>query len=72
MSRLSRAAVVLAALLASLAVVWFIRAAADPGIPGISRSAQVGEGFFYAAVGTQLVLVLLAAPASTAGATRSI
>src|SRR5262249_6789042 len=30
--------------------------------------ANVGEGFFYAIVGTQLALILLAAPGATAGA----
>jgi ABC-type transport system involved in multi-copper enzyme maturation permease subunit len=34
----------------------------------VRSAAQVGQSFFYAIVGTQIALVLLAAPAATAGA----
>jgi ABC-type transport system involved in multi-copper enzyme maturation permease subunit len=34
----------------------------------IQTQAQIGEGFFFAIVGIQLTLVMLAAPAATAGA----
>ncbi|HEX5269218.1 MAG TPA: hypothetical protein VFW33_01960, partial [Gemmataceae bacterium] len=53
-------------LLASLAVVWATKVA--PAGATLSNLAKVGESFFYAIAGTQLVLVLLAAPAYTAGA----
>ena len=53
-----------AALLTSLVVVWVTR---TTGQVTISQLAAVGEAFFYAIVGTQLALVLLAAPAFTAG-----
>jgi ABC-type transport system involved in multi-copper enzyme maturation permease subunit len=36
--------------------------------PGLRAMAQLGEGLYIAVVGTQLTLVLLAAPAATAGA----
>jgi ABC-type transport system involved in multi-copper enzyme maturation permease subunit len=58
----------LALLLVSLAVVWVSKVANNPAASNLSRLAQVGEAFFYAVVGTQLGLVLLAAPAYTAGA----
>jgi ABC-type transport system involved in multi-copper enzyme maturation permease subunit len=58
----------LALLFTSLAVVWAAKCAGDPDAANLSRLAQVGESFFYALAGTQLVLVLLAAPAYTAGA----
>ena len=55
----------LAALLVSLAGVW----AGEVTVVGsLSKTAQVGESYFFAIAGTQLVLVLLAAPAYTAGA----
>jgi ABC-type transport system involved in multi-copper enzyme maturation permease subunit len=59
----------LAVLLASIAVVWASKVApAGPAGATLSNLAKVGESFFYAIAGTQLVLVLLAAPAYTAGA----
>jgi ABC-type transport system involved in multi-copper enzyme maturation permease subunit len=55
----------LAALLVGLVAVW----AGQVSVVGsVSRTAQVGESYFFAIAGTQLVLVLLAAPAYTAGA----
>jgi ABC-type transport system involved in multi-copper enzyme maturation permease subunit len=58
----------LAVLLVSLTVVWGTKLAGDPDALRLSKLAQVGESFFYAIAGTQLALVLLAAPAYTAGA----
>jgi ABC-type transport system involved in multi-copper enzyme maturation permease subunit len=55
----------LAALLVSLGAVW---AGGVTGTVNLSRTAKVGESYFFAIAGTQLVLVLLAAPAYTAGA----
>jgi ABC-type transport system involved in multi-copper enzyme maturation permease subunit len=54
-------------LLISLTVVWATKVA-PAGPVTIRDLARVGEFFFYPIVGTQLVLVLLAAPAYTAGA----
>jgi ABC-type transport system involved in multi-copper enzyme maturation permease subunit len=59
---------VLLGALSSLLVVWAAELAFGPDALSIYRLARVGEAFFYAIVGTQLVLVLLAAPAYTAGA----
>ena len=58
----------LAILFVSLTSVWVIKLGGDPYGLNISKLAAVGESFFYAIVGTQLALVLLAAPAFTAGA----
>jgi ABC-type transport system involved in multi-copper enzyme maturation permease subunit len=58
----------LSILLVSLIVVWLAKVAPTPGPVTLSMLADVGESFFYALVGTQLGLVLLAAPAYTAGA----
>jgi ABC-type transport system involved in multi-copper enzyme maturation permease subunit len=55
-------------LLGSLTAVWLTKLDGDPTVLRLSRLAAVGEAFFYAIAGTQLVLVLLAAPAYTAGA----
>jgi hypothetical protein len=55
-------------LCASLTVVCVAKLSYYPGAISLSRMVEVGESFFYAVVGTQLVLVLLAAPAYTAGA----
>jgi ABC-type transport system involved in multi-copper enzyme maturation permease subunit len=55
-----------AALGAGLTVVWLVKA--GHGALGIRGLAETGEAFFYALVGTQLALVLLAAPAHTAAA----
>jgi ABC-type transport system involved in multi-copper enzyme maturation permease subunit len=54
-------------LLASLGVVWWGNVAGR-SLPTIRAQAEVGQQFCVAIVGTQLVLVLLAAPAATAGA----
>jgi len=58
----------LAVLLVSLTIMWAERLATDPRDIGARRLAGVSESFFRAVAGTQLVLVLLAAPAYTAGA----
>ncbi len=57
----------LGALLVSLVIVWVLRVADHHG--GLSRNAlgAIGEAFFVTIAGTQLVLMLLAAPAYTAG-----
>ncbi len=49
-----------------LGVVWYSHVR-DLSL-SLSASASVGESFFYALVGTQLSLLLIAAPAATAGA----
>ncbi len=54
-------------LLLGLAVLWATRLADHP-ILTANDMVWVGEQFFYVLVGTQLVLVLLAAPALTSGA----
>ncbi|SIO62568.1 ABC-2 family transporter protein [Singulisphaera sp. GP187] len=56
-----------ASLLAALVVVWSGRAG-GPIAPSLRGLAEVAELFFKAMVGTQLAVVLLAAPAVTAGA----
>jgi ABC-type transport system involved in multi-copper enzyme maturation permease subunit len=58
-----------ALLLAALYVVWWGETS-TPGSLGLNLKtlAKVGERFFYAVIGTQLALVLLAAPAMTASA----
>ena len=54
-------------LLAAMVVIWYSQV--ENRMPTTARAlAKVGEGYFYALVGTQLALVLLAAPAFTAGA----
>jgi ABC-type transport system involved in multi-copper enzyme maturation permease subunit len=61
------------ALLAGMIFVWVDRdgtplaAAPRTRTPSLQRLAQVGEGFFYALTGIQVALVLLVAPAFTAG-----
>jgi ABC-type transport system involved in multi-copper enzyme maturation permease subunit len=55
-----------AALAGGLAGVWLVKVGGQP--LNIRTLAEVGEAFFYALVGTQLTLVLLAGPAHTAGA----
>jgi ABC-type transport system involved in multi-copper enzyme maturation permease subunit len=58
-------------LLAALVLVWLVMSV-DDGQPvgsiSIKKLAQAGEYFFYAISTTQLMLVLLVAPAATAGA----
>jgi ABC-type transport system involved in multi-copper enzyme maturation permease subunit len=59
-------------LLLGMTITWIAhtRAAFRPGgrAPTIREMAEVGRGFFYALTGVQVSLILLAAPASTAGA----
>jgi ABC-type transport system involved in multi-copper enzyme maturation permease subunit len=55
-----------AGLLAALIVVWVTKGVTQPAT--IRGLAALGESFFLGVVGTQLTLVLLAAPAATAGA----
>jgi ABC-type transport system involved in multi-copper enzyme maturation permease subunit len=56
-------------LLAAFLVMGMRREAGGiPGPAGLRALAQLGEGLFVAVIGTQLTLVLLAAPAATAGA----
>jgi ABC-type transport system involved in multi-copper enzyme maturation permease subunit len=59
-------AVVIALLGVGLAAVWWTKARGQPLT--VRTLAGTGEAFFYALVGIQLALVLLAAPAYTAGA----
>src|SRR5207237_6641425 len=54
-------------LLGALYLTWQSEAVQNPNAVG-RQQANVGEIFFYSLVTTQLVLVLLAAPAATAGA----
>jgi ABC-type transport system involved in multi-copper enzyme maturation permease subunit len=56
-----------AVLLAALFAVWLEESTSHP-VPTLQTQARVGEKFFYGLIGTQLVLVLLAAPLLTAGA----
>jgi ABC-type transport system involved in multi-copper enzyme maturation permease subunit len=53
-------------LLVALFVVWVQEVQTNPR-PTLKSQALVGEKFFYGLIGTQLVLVLLAAPLLTAG-----
>jgi ABC-type transport system involved in multi-copper enzyme maturation permease subunit len=59
-------ALVIALLGVGLTVVWWNKARGQP--LSVHTLAVTGESFFYALVGIQLALVLLAAPAYTAGA----
>jgi ABC-type Na+ efflux pump permease subunit len=54
-------------LLAGLSVVWLSFATRSNDPLDLRTLARMGEGFFYAIIGTQLAIVLLAAPAATAG-----
>jgi ABC-type transport system involved in multi-copper enzyme maturation permease subunit len=56
-----------AALLGALSLVWWSLVLERQTL-SVKELARVGEGFYYALVGTQLALLLLAAPAATAGA----
>jgi ABC-type transport system involved in multi-copper enzyme maturation permease subunit len=56
-----------ASLFAALLSVWANTRPAT-NVSGLRYLAELGEGFFLAVVGTQLTVVLLAAPAATAGA----
>ena len=55
-------------LFAGLSIVWQTEVARNPAPLSIRQQALVGEKFFYALIGIQLTLVMLAAPAATAGA----
>jgi ABC-type transport system involved in multi-copper enzyme maturation permease subunit len=62
-------ALFVSSLLVALVVVWLSdRSRLVAGSSIISSMAQLGQSFFLGVVGTQLALVLLAAPAATAGA----
>lgn len=63
-------ALFVAVVFAALAIVWLAHPQSPGAAPAVGRRtlANVGEQFFYALVGTQLTLILLAAPAATAGA----
>ena len=56
-----------AALLAALTLIWTTREA-TPGASRTNQLARLGEMIYIALTGTQLTLVMLAAPAATAGA----
>jgi ABC-type transport system involved in multi-copper enzyme maturation permease subunit len=60
-------AVLVAGLLASLALVWLTQDAGR-GVHSVHEIAQIGESFYTAIMGVELVLVLMVAPAATAGA----
>jgi ABC-type transport system involved in multi-copper enzyme maturation permease subunit len=60
-------AALIGALLIGLSVIWWTHDARRPRA-SIRSQAQIGENYFYALVGTELALVMLAAPAATAGA----
>ena len=59
-------ALFVAGLLAAMVVIWSSQA--GDGTATIRAQAEVGEKYFYALIGTQLALVMLAAPAFTASA----
>src|SRR5262245_48934071 len=54
-------------LLAALCVAWS-RYFDLPNMSAAQKMADIGEQFFYTLIGTELTLILLAAPAATAGA----
>ena len=54
-------------ILLALVLIWMSKSAAA-NQPVLSQLAELGQGFFVALSGTMLVVVLLAAPAATAGA----
>jgi ABC-type transport system involved in multi-copper enzyme maturation permease subunit len=56
-----------AALLAAFFVVWWVETRFENSV-SVRDLARVGERFYYGLIGTQLALLLLAAPAATAGA----
>jgi hypothetical protein len=59
--------VLIAGLLLALGVVWWAQTS-RPDSSAVRTMARVGEGFFQAIALAQLAMVLLAAPAATAGA----
>ncbi len=60
-------AVLVAGLLASLALVWLTQYVGR-GVHSVHEVAQIGQAFYVAIMGVELVLVLMVAPAATAGA----
>ena len=54
-------------LFASVSFAWWSELERRPNRSIIQQQAQVGESVFYAIVGVQLTLIMLAAPAATAG-----
>jgi ABC-type transport system involved in multi-copper enzyme maturation permease subunit len=56
-----------AALFVAFVVVWWVDLAGKAEV-SVRDAARVGERFYYGLIGTQLSLLLLAAPAATAGA----
>ncbi len=62
-----RAGVVLV-LFAALWLVWDVGVRQNPNGFSIKQYAEVGESFYHAVAGTQLALILLAAPGAAAGA----
>jgi ABC-type transport system involved in multi-copper enzyme maturation permease subunit len=59
--------VFLGALLAALALVWEMKHVDDIPLRS-ARMAEIGASFYYAVIGTLLALILMMAPAATAGA----
>jgi ABC-type transport system involved in multi-copper enzyme maturation permease subunit len=53
--------------LGALFFVWWAHVVDDLGPPTLQAQARLGTNYFFAIIGTQLALVLLAAPAATAG-----
>src|SRR3954451_14908780 len=60
-------ALFLMGLLAAMVVIWMAEVQGKE-LTTLRAQARVGEYYFYALIGTQLALVMLAAPAFTAGA----
>lgn len=60
-------ALFIAVLLGALSMVWYSNLVDSNGTPDRRMLARIGEGFFYAIIGVQMAVVLLAAPAATAG-----
>jgi ABC-type transport system involved in multi-copper enzyme maturation permease subunit len=56
-----------AALFVAFLVIWWVDLAGKAEV-SVNDAARVGERFYYGLIGTQLGLLLLAAPAATAGA----
>jgi ABC-type transport system involved in multi-copper enzyme maturation permease subunit len=56
-----------AALLGAMAIIAWNRAVSRPGI-STAEFAKLGESYFYALIGVEMAIVMLAAPAATAGA----
>jgi ABC-type transport system involved in multi-copper enzyme maturation permease subunit len=60
-------ALFVAILLGALSMVWYGNLVDSNGTLDRRMLARIGEGFFYAIIGVQMAVVLLAAPAATAG-----